>query len=423
MSKLVTLAGGLQVGIDEIDVKLPPYLTDLFGRLKTSLPFQQISAATWSSARNLLVSSGQVSGSNGTATQSTTAPIIDLTVASSASLVRARSKVPATYQPGKPLLQFITAVLGTWATDTEQRLGYGFGGNRLYFGQDATGLYVAKQTTVTGSTVTTKIYQTDWNVDPLDGTGVSEYDLDVTKSQIFFITFEYLGVGDVVFGVVRDREPIVCHVLAHPNTINTTYLATPVGFAFWENQRLSTQSGSHTLKAICASVQIEGSADDIGTQFPIRTTPGTTLSLGTANNYRPVMLIRLRSGWQNTRVKIISVDLQVSNGIYRLAICRNPTITNAATPSWTTKINSSVEYFINTGVLTQSVSDVADTAIWEVSGSVSNNRASPNTTAIGSLDFIGTDYADESDVFVIAIASDTGNAIVNSLIVMLEQQV
>lgn len=402
---------------------VPSYLVDLFGRLKTSLPYQQISAATWSSARDLLVSSGQVSGSNGTVTQSTTAPTIDLTVAATTSLVRARSKVPATYQPGKPLLQFITAVVGTWATNTEQRLGYGFGSNRLYFGQDATGLYVAKQTTVTGSTVTTKVYQTDWNVDKLDGTGISTYDLDVTKSQIFFISFEYLGVGDVVFGVVRDREPIVCHILAHPNAIDTTYLATPAGFAFWENQRLSSQSGSHTLKAICSSVQIEGSADAIGTQFPIRTTPGNTLSLSTANNYRPVMLIRLRSGWQNTRVRIVGVDLQMSNGIYRLAICRNPTITNAATPSWTTKTNSSVEYFINTSVLTQAVSDVADTAIWETSGSVSNNKASPSTTAIDSLDFIGTDYADVSDIFVIAIASDTGNATVNSLIVMLEQQV
>ena len=134
------------------------------------------------------------------------------------------------------------------------------------------------------------------------------------------------------------------------------------------------------------------------------------------------MFIRLRTGWQNTRVRILDLDVQMSSGIYRMALCRNPTIPNAPTPSWTVKAHSSVEYFINTSVLTQVVSDVADTAIFETSGSITNNRASPSKTTIDSLDFIGTSYNDVSDLFVICIASDTGNAIVNSLIANLEQQ-
>jgi len=278
MSKILTLAGGLQVGIDEIDVNLPPNLIDLFGRLKVSLPYQQISASLWSSAKDIFVSYGQVSGSNGTATANSNAPYISLSVSSSASLVRARSKVPATYQPGKPLLQFITGVMGTAVNNTEQRMGYGFGDNRVYFGQDINGLFVNVASTVTGVLVNNKITRANWNVDKLDGTGISGYNLDPTKSQIYFITFEYLGVGDIVFGVVRNREINVCHIISNPNNITSTYMATPAGFAFWENEKLQTQAGTSqtSFRAICSSVQIEGSSHAAGTQFPIRTTPVTT---------------------------------------------------------------------------------------------------------------------------------------------------
>lgn len=45
------------------------------------------------------------------------------------------------------------------------------------------------------------IAQVDWNIDPMDGTGPSGMTLDPTKLNVFSITFQYLGAGNLFFGV------------------------------------------------------------------------------------------------------------------------------------------------------------------------------------------------------------------------------
>lgn len=67
--------------------------------------------------------------------------------------------------------------------------------NGFYFGVDGTGKYVAY---VTGGTPT-KVYQTDWNVDKLDGTGASGYTLTLSDGNVSQIDFTWYGYGDVEF--------------------------------------------------------------------------------------------------------------------------------------------------------------------------------------------------------------------------------
>lgn len=67
--------------------------------------------------------------------------------------------------------------------------------NGFYFGVDGTGKYVAY---VTGGSVT-KVYQTSWNVDKLDGTGASGYTLTLSDGNVSQIDFTWYGYGDIEF--------------------------------------------------------------------------------------------------------------------------------------------------------------------------------------------------------------------------------
>ena len=67
--------------------------------------------------------------------------------------------------------------------------------NGFYFGVDATGNYVAYVT----DGVETKVYQTNWNVDKLDGTGTSGYTLDQSDGNVSQIDFVWYGYGDIEF--------------------------------------------------------------------------------------------------------------------------------------------------------------------------------------------------------------------------------
>jgi hypothetical protein len=56
-----------------------------------------------------------------------------------------------------------------------------------------------------------------WNGDKLDGTGASGLTLDLTKPQILWIDFEWLGVGNVRCGFIINGQYIVCHTYQTAN--------------------------------------------------------------------------------------------------------------------------------------------------------------------------------------------------------------
>lgn len=65
----------------------------------------------------------------------------------------------------------------------------------LYSGVDATGIYVA---VLTGG-VETKAYQSTWNIDKLDGTGISGLTLSLSDGTISQIDFTWYGYGAILF--------------------------------------------------------------------------------------------------------------------------------------------------------------------------------------------------------------------------------
>jgi hypothetical protein len=266
---------------------------DAFGRARVSNPLTLFDSSHRFRDNNLWSTSNTAGG---TYAFSTNEGLVNLNVntASDAEVVRETTKV-FSYQPGKSLQIMNTFVFATAKTNLRQRVGYYGAQNGFYLELDGTILSFVQRTYVTGSMVETKVSQSNWNIDKLDGTGPSLLTLDITKSQILWMDIEWLGVGAVRMGFVIDGKFIHCHTFQHSNLITTTYITTASLPCRYEIKNTGSTSGSSTLKQICSSVISEGGYELRGLQQAISTVIGAPRDLTTVNTYYPVVSIRLKA--------------------------------------------------------------------------------------------------------------------------------
>jgi hypothetical protein len=87
-----------------------------------------------------------------------------------------------------------------------------------YRGATATNVIVSK-------TIDTKIPQTSFNIDKLNGSGSSGYNIDLTKMQMFYIDYTWYGAGFVRWGVRGPSGDVMyAHKLANNNANNEAYM-------------------------------------------------------------------------------------------------------------------------------------------------------------------------------------------------------
>jgi hypothetical protein len=266
---------------------------DSFGRLRMSQPFTLFD----SSHRykdNGLWATQTVSG--GTAVFDANEGLVNLNVtAASGSTIRRETYKVFAYQPGKSLLALNTFVMAPAQSGLTQRVGYYGAANGMFLQLANSTLSLVERSSVTGVLVDTPVAQASWNVDPMDGTGPSGITLDITKAQILFMDFEWLGVGSVRCGFVINGEFHTCHIFHHANIITSTYITTaslPLRYEIFNTAGTVTSS---TLKQICSSVISEGGYEMHGVQQAVVTPITTPVSLATGGTYYPIISIRLKT--------------------------------------------------------------------------------------------------------------------------------
>ena len=73
--------------------------------------------------------------------------------------------------------------------------------------------------------VETKVAQSAFNIDRLDGTGPSGYNLNLSTMQMFFIDYSWYGAGTIRWGIRgTDGNVIYCHRLANNNVNSEAYM-------------------------------------------------------------------------------------------------------------------------------------------------------------------------------------------------------
>ena len=84
---------------------------------------------------------------------------------------------------------------------------------------------VTAQNCVMSKTIDTKVPQYLWNIDRMDGTGASGYNIDLTKMQMFYIDYSWYGAGAIRFGFKNARgEVIYCHRFVNNNQNTEAYM-------------------------------------------------------------------------------------------------------------------------------------------------------------------------------------------------------
>ena len=201
------------------------------------------------------------------------------------------------YQPGKSLLFMATGILYPGNANYTTRIGY-FDNiipltnpliirNGLYF-EHSGGVYSVN---IKNNTTTT-IVQADWNIDKLNGTGLSGLTLDFTKTQLFVMDMEWLGVGRVRFGFYVYGKIQYCHQVTNINILTEPYTNTinlPVCYSIHNSSATATPANNFTQ--ICSTVISEGGYSPLGRPFSISTGSPTPVAIA-ANVEEPLLFLR-----------------------------------------------------------------------------------------------------------------------------------
>ena len=74
-------------------------------------------------------------------------------------------------------------------------------------------------------TVDERYAQSEWNLDKMDGTGPSGYNIDLSKMQMFYIDYSWYGAGAIRWGMRATNGKVTyCHKIANNNTNSEAYM-------------------------------------------------------------------------------------------------------------------------------------------------------------------------------------------------------
>ena len=221
------------------------------------------------------------------------------------------------YMPGKSQLIYSTFNYGASQQNVTKRTGYFDDRDGIYFEQAPNGTlsFVIRSYVTAGiGTSERRISQSQWNKDKLDGSGPSGFALDITKTQLFLVDFEWLGVGRVRCGFSIDGKNIIAHEFYNSNNLDTVYMSNPNLPVRCEIRNSGTQVGAGgSFIQICSTVMSEGGYTEAGREFS-HTTSLRTVGVGSTI---PVMAIKLKNSFKGypNRATIKLEDVTVfSNG-------------------------------------------------------------------------------------------------------------
>jgi hypothetical protein len=313
------------------------------------------------------------------------------------------------YQPGRSQLIFVTFNMIAAVANTLKFAGYSDGVNGIEFQLNGT----TKQFVIysdSGSGDET-VPQSSWNLDKLDGTGISGITLDITKTQILVIDIQALYVGRVRVGFDIGGQIIYAHEFLHANLSVHPYIQTanlPVRCGMTCTGTVST-----TMNFICSAVISEGGSEDINVfGYTFETNHSATV----ATTGTQLMTLRPKTTFNGitNRMRVAYIDIEIfntgsSNQHIRWDLCIGQAITGGTWADVNTTY-SGVE--VNTGAtLSGSPAIIIDSGWVSVGG---NDKGLVNTAVISrypiTLDAAGLHR--EMGTLTLKITSLSGTPIV-----------
>lgn len=333
------------------------------------------------------------------------------TTSNSSSRIVHQTKMYHHYMPGKSQLILSSFNFYGATANVVKRTGYFDDNNGIFLQQNGSGvLSMVIRSFVNGSVAENPKTQAEWNVDKCDGTGPSGFSIDITKTQLFWCDFQWLGVGRVRVGFVHDGKFIVCHNFYHSNNLATVYLSNPNLPVRCEVVNVGTTTGAY-MDQVCSTVISEGGYAESGTDFSVS---NTTLRSIAAGATLPVLAIRLKNTFRtySNRFTIRSGNISLlstaSNIRWSLIkVSGNAGLNTGAWSDVDTDV-SAVEYNVTaTGTPTGDAMEIG----FVTANSQNQNRQlpgslSPNATSSSKRNFIAQNYnSTDSEIYAIVVTN------------------
>lgn len=144
--------------------------------------------------------------------------------------------------------------------------------------------------------VQTFISQSNWNIDKVDGKGVSQFKLDPRKGNVYGVGYQYLGFGDPIFSVEDSRTGAFTNVhrIQTANKTTLPVLSNPQMSATWEVYNSGSIS-SVSVTGASAATFVEGKINrSVGTSFAYTNTVSSVTTV-----IKPALTIRANRVFQN----------------------------------------------------------------------------------------------------------------------------
>jgi len=386
---------------------------DAFGRLRTSEAF---TLGDYKHTYGLDTNFVNTVGNGGTITHVTNQSSARLSTTSNpASYAIHQTKQYHNYMPGKSQLIKSTINFYSPIPNVTKRTGYFDDRNGIFFEQsgDGTLSFVIRTDTTGTPSDARRVTQAQWNIDTCkttltgtstDGTNngiAGSWNLDITKTQIFFIDFQWLGVGRVRCGFVHNGNMIVAHEFYNSNYLPVVYI------------RNTGITGGGSFDQICSTVVSEGGYAESGVDWAVD--GGTTGQNVPLDGNYPIIALRLKSsfkGYPNrAMVKMGNVTLYAEQNpiIWKVIKIPNIAALTLSSPTWTSvSSESAVEYTIlGTAVSGGDVLDNGFVGTSSPGGSAKGTGTNAtNNPSVAKRNFISQNFdSTDSEIYVICAQS------------------
>lgn len=384
---------------------------DLFGRLKISEPYTLFDSTHRYSQDgdfdDVILGAGSTVG---IITHQSTATL-GIGTTAGCSIVR-ESKRVFSYQPGKSLQIMQTFIMNPPKPYLTQRVGYGSSENGVFLEQstDASGIttaYWVMRTKKSGITTEIKVPQSEWNIDKFDATGVTGHDLDLTKAQLMFTEYEWLGVGAVRCGFAHEEGSFhIAHRFEHANVLDSVYMTTASLPVRYEILNTGITTSASILKQICVSVQSNGGYERLVKRDVARRV--TTVSVS-GTSFIPLVSIRLTPGREDAIILPKSFSFlgsSSSTALLEVAWIKNAALSNVGTLTWTATNTPNAQFNTDATAMTGGSILLNDFV------SSSNKSDTPlNIESNYNWDLqLGRTQAKISDILTLSVRAVTGTA-------------
>jgi len=168
------------------------------------------------------------------------------------------------YTPGQSFSSEMTVWMGdSGKANNIRRWGMMTRKNGYFFALSGSDFGVVRRSSASGVTVETFVSQSDFNTDRVDGSdnisNISQFDLDLTKINLYWTDSQWLGAGTARMGVYGgDGARITMHSFYNSNVRSEPHVGNPNTPICFEIQNNGATAGASDMSVTCGVVKTEG---------------------------------------------------------------------------------------------------------------------------------------------------------------------